>query len=244
MGEEVFSPDGTMVWNGKEWIPRVTVQRTNPTIQDSVIMGDIKTEVVHNTHTAVHNTILHDSERVIRSHLNTMVDILFEGRLQDSKAIFERAKQIDYDLANQLHNGEYYPKLVHALHKHAESYCIPMVINYRYNKRNGPVTSYNRQFVNNWNIGLGKIRTIMNWNPDYVPTLMLHAEMIKSSLLSNFQKGIQSESIYNKVLQLEPDNKLAKHGLDEILRERERKKKITIGVSVSVLVLFVLQMIF
>ncbi|MDG1555624.1 MAG: hypothetical protein P8R00_05180, partial [Candidatus Poseidoniaceae archaeon] len=85
---EVLSPDGTMVWNGLEWIPRTTVQNLNPTITDSVVMGDIKTEVVHNTHTAVHNTILHDSERVIRSHLNTMVDILLEGRIQDSKGIF------------------------------------------------------------------------------------------------------------------------------------------------------------
>jgi hypothetical protein len=241
--EEVLSPDGTMVWNGQEWIPRITVQNLNPTITDSVVMGDIKTEVVHNTHTAVHNTILHDSERVIRSHLNTMIDILLEGRIQDSKGIFERAKQIDYDLANKLHNGEYYPKFVHALHKHAESYCVPMVINYRFSKRHEPVVTYNQRFNNHWYVGLRKIQTVMNWDSNYVPTMMLHAEMINSSQLSSFQKGVQAEVIYLKVLGLEPNNKLAKHALDEILRERERRKKITIGISVSLLVLFLLQVI-
>jgi len=240
---EVLSPDGTMVWNGQEWVQRTTIQSTSPTITDSVVMGDIKTEVVHNTHTAVHNTILHDSERVIRSHLNTMIDILFEGRIQDSKGIFERAKQIDYDLANRLHNGEYYPKFVHALHKHAESYCIPMVINYRFSKRNETVITYNQRFSNHWNVGIGKIRTVMNWDSNYVPTMMLHAEMINSSQLSTFQKGIQAESIYRRVLEIEPENALAKHALDLILEDRERRKKITIGISVSLLVLVILQMI-
>jgi hypothetical protein len=73
--------------------------------------------------------------------------------------------------------------------------------------------------------------------------MMLHAEMINSSQLSSFQKGVQAEVIYLKVLGLEPNNKLAKHALDEILRERERRKKITIGISVSLLVLFLLQVI-
>jgi hypothetical protein len=213
-------------------------------IQDSVVMGDVRTEVTHkhqhNHSTSIHNTVTQDSEKMIRSHISTMVDALSEGRLADAKTIFERAKQIDYDLANELHNGEYYPFLVNALFRDAENYCNSMVLNYRFHKKNETIHSYSLNFNSFCAIGINKIQTVLQWNPKHIPTLILNAELIRVSTLSNRQKNIQSEKIYNSILLIEPNHQLARYSLNRIIKIRKIKNSMISGGILFVLILLIL----
>ena len=243
MAEIILSPDGTMSWVRGEWVPYVPEMEAN-IIQDSVVMGDVRTEVTHkhqhNHSTSIHNTVTQDSEKMIRSHISTMVDALSEGRLADAKTIFERAKQIDYDLANELHNGEYYPFLVNALFRDAENYCNSMVLNYRFHKKNETIHSYSLNFNSFCAIGINKIQTVLQWNPKHIPTLILNAELIRVSTLSNRQKNIQSEKIYNSVLLIEPNHQLALYSLDRIIKIRKIKNSIISGGILFILILLIL----
>ena len=56
MSNPVISPDGKMQWDGIQWIPYNPNQNI---IQNSVVMGDIKTEINYqqNISTTVNNTI-------------------------------------------------------------------------------------------------------------------------------------------------------------------------------------------
>ena len=52
MTDSVLSPDGKIILSGSEWIPIPTQSNTN--VQDSVVMGDINTQIensVHNNYT-------------------------------------------------------------------------------------------------------------------------------------------------------------------------------------------------
>jgi len=243
MAERILSPDGSMLWIGGEWVPYVPEIETH-TIQDSVVMGDVRTEVTHKHHhnhsTSVHNTVVQDSEKLIRSHISTMVDAMSEGRLADAKTIFERAKQIDYDLANRLHNGEYYPFLVDALFRDAENYCNSMVLNYRFNRRNETIHTYTLNFNRFCVIGVNKIQTALQWNSKHIPTIMLNAEIIRVSNLSNRQKSLQSEKIYNSVLLIEPNHQLARYSLNRIIKIRKIKNSIISGGVLFILILLIL----
>ena len=72
MSTPVISPDGKMQWDGTQWIP--LNQKTN-IIQDSVVMGDLKTEINYqqNFSTTVNN-ISTDNDLLIRNHLKSMLD--------------------------------------------------------------------------------------------------------------------------------------------------------------------------
>ena len=222
MEERVLSPDGKMQWTGQEWI-LLPPQAPTTTFQDTVVMGDVKTEIVHqHTHSStIHNTVVQDSEKMIRSHLNTMIDALTEGRAQDAKDIFERAKQIDYDLANKLHYGEYMPALVNAFYRHAEQYCVTYVLNYNFDRRRESINIYSQNLNNSYNIGIQKIQAVLQWNPNYTPCLLLNVRMIVKSNLSNKQKLKQAAQIYKYILSYEPQNEMAQSELDKILRKQK-----------------------
>ncbi|MBT5391014.1 MAG: hypothetical protein HOL22_01565 [Euryarchaeota archaeon] len=217
-----MSPDGEMYWAGQEWVP-LPSQTPTTTFQDTVVMGDVKTEIIHqHSHSStINNTVVQDSEKMIRSHLNTMIDALSEGRTQDAKDIFERAKQIDYELANHLHNGEYMPALVNGFFRHVEHYCLTHVINYRFDRRRESINIYSQNLNNFYNIGIQKIQGVLRWNPNYTPCLMLNVEMIKKSNLSNKQKLIQIAKIYQYILSFEPQNEMLQIELGRILHKQK-----------------------
>ena len=222
MGERILSPDGEMYWAGQEWVP-LPSQTPTTTFQDTVVMGDVKTEIIHqHSHSStINNTVVQDSEKMIRSHLNTMIDALSEGRTQDAKDIFERAKQIDYELANHLHNGEYMPALVDGFFRHVEHYCLTHVINYRFDRRRESINIYSQNLNNFYTIGIQKIQGVLRWNPNYTPCLMLNVEMIKKSNLSNKQKLIQIAKIYQYILSFEPQNEMLQIELGRILHKQK-----------------------
>ncbi|MBT6640641.1 MAG: hypothetical protein HOB47_03535 [Euryarchaeota archaeon] len=222
MEERILSPDGEMYWAGQEWVP-LPSQTPTTTFQDTVVMGDVKTEIIHqHSHSStINNTVVQDSEKMIRSHLNTMIDALSEGRTQDAKDIFERAKQIDYELANHLHNGEYMPALVNGFFRHVEHYCLTHVINYRFDRRRESINIYSQNLNNFYNIGIQKIQGVLRWNPNYTPCLMLNVEMIKKSNLSNKQKLIQIAKIYQYILSFEPQNEMLQIELGRILHKQK-----------------------
>lgn len=222
MEERILSPDGEMYWAGQEWVP-LPSQTPTTTFQDTVVMGDVKTEIIHqHSHSStINNTVVQDSEKMIRSHLNTMIDALSEGRTQDAKDIFERAKQIDYELANHLHNGEYIPALVNGFFRHVEHYCLTHVINYRFDRRRESINIYSQNLNNFYNIGIQKIQGVLRWNPNYTPCLMLNVEMIKKSNLSNKQKLIQIAKIYQYILSFEPQNEMLQIELGRILHKQK-----------------------
>jgi hypothetical protein len=250
MPEKVLSPDGSMMWTGTDWIP-APPENQGHSIQDSVVMGDIKTEVRHehsHSHsTTVHNTVVHDMEKMVRSHLNTMVDAMAEGRLTDSKNIFERAKQIDYDLAISLHDGEYHPRIVNALCSDAENYCYSMVLNYNFVKRRETLVIYNQKFGNFYRTGIDKIRYVLQWDSDHVRTLLLLAEMMMKhnkfgilpspSLLKKFK---DAEGVYQHVLRIEPMNQFALQGIERIEKARNIMRISTIVIGGFVFVLLIL----
>jgi hypothetical protein len=66
---------------------------------------------------------------------------------------------------------------------------------------------------------------------------MLNAEIIRKGNFSNSQKNI--EKIYNSVLLIEPNHKLARYKLERIIRNRKIKNSIIAG---SVLFIFILLM--
>jgi hypothetical protein len=225
-----MSPDGSMMWTGTDWIP-APPENQGHSIQDSVVMGDIKTEVRHehsHSHsTTVHNTVVHDMEKMVRSHLNTMVDAMAEGRLADSKNIFERAKQIDYELAIKLHDGEYHPRIVNALCSDAENYCYSMVLNYNFVKRRETLVVYNQKFGNFYKTGIEKVQYVLQWDSDHVRTLLLLAAMVMKQIkfkilpsLSHWKKYKDAENVYQHVLRLKPMNQSALQGIVKIERAR------------------------
>ena len=85
--------------------------------------------------------------------------------------------------------------------------------------------------------GISKIQTILQWDPRHISTLMLNAEIIRKGNFSNSQKNI--EKIYNSVLLIEPNHKLARYKLERIIRNRKIKNSIIAG---SVLFIFILLM--
>ena len=222
MEERILSPDGKMHWTGQEWIS-LPPQVPTTTFQDTVVMGDVKTEIIHqHSHSStINNTVVQDSEKMIRSHLNTMIDALTEGRTEDAKAIFEHAKQIDYELANHLHNGEYMPALVDGFYRHVEQYCLAHVINYKFDRRRESINLYSQNLNNFYNIAIQKIQGVLRWNPNYTPCLLLNVELIKKSNLSNKQKLIQAAQIYRYILSFEPQYEMVQIELDKILRKQK-----------------------
>ena len=58
-------------------------------------MGGISTEVKYET--TVNKTIINDNETTIISHMKSMIETMNSGNIQEGFAIYNRAKQIDFD---------------------------------------------------------------------------------------------------------------------------------------------------
>lgn len=237
MAEPILSPDGLMELKDGKWVHRNATIIEGHRVQDSVIMGDINTNVTHNHSTSVHNTVIQDSERLIRSHLNTMIDALVEERDQDAKKIFESAKQIDYDFAIKLHNEEYVDKIVEALYLSANNFCRSF-LGYKYTRAETRA-AYLYRFNYNWRIGYNKLNRVLRWNPIHLPTLFFITEMYnKSHGITGKYRDEQLIKIYNKILLIDPRNTLAQHSLDRIMRYKKRNTLIKIILFVTVIPFF------
>lgn len=242
MAEPILSPDGLMELKDGKWVHRNATIIEGHRVQDSVIMGDINTNVTHNHSTSVHNTVIQDSERLIRSHLNTMIDALVEERDQDAKKIFESAKQIDYDFAIKLHNEEYVDKIVEALYLSAKNYCSATLADLY--KRNETKAAYIYRFNHNWRIGYNKLNRVLSWNPIHLPTLFLIAEMYTKGTIGGAYMNEQLIKTYKKILSIDPRNTLAQRNLDRIMRYKKRNTLIRIILFVTVIPFYILFALF
>ncbi len=229
MAEPILSPDGLMELTDGKWVNRDATIIEGHRVQDSVIMGDINTNVTHNHSTSVHNTVIQDSERLIRSHLNTMVDALVEDRDQDAKKIFESAKQIDYDFAIKLHNEEYVDKIVGVLYISAKNYCLSTLADSYTRTETRAV--YLHRFNHNWRIGFNKLDRVLRWNPIHLPTLFLITDMYNKSTFGGGYRNEQLIKIYNKILLIDPRNTLAQNSLDRIIWKKKRNTVIKISYA-------------
>ncbi len=234
MSQPILSPDGSMMWDGSKWVP-VDTNSGPHIISDSVVMGDIRTEVTHEHNTTVHNTVVQDSEKMVRSHLNTMIDAMVEGRLNEAKNIYERSKQIDYDLAINLHDGEYHPRIVNALFQNAHAFCNSMILNYKWKRQLETLPVYQAKFAQNYNQGVQKLDYILKWNTRHIPTLLLYARIIYSNTsgLGFWKRLAEVEKVYKMILKFEFNHEAA-IGLAKIQKER-KAKMIVLAIGAGVI---------
>ena len=101
MSDPVISPDGELIWDGNDWVPLPS--QLNSNVQDSVVMGDVNNKVEN----SIHNSFSQDTEKMVRNHLNLIAEKMRLGQFKQSQEIYEKAKQIDYDFAIELYEGEF-----------------------------------------------------------------------------------------------------------------------------------------
>ena len=107
MSEPVMSPDGKHMWTGSEWIPAPPdSNNVSVSLQDSVVTGDINTEI--NYATTINKNIINDNETTIRSHMKSMLEKIKSGNSTQAFEIYERAKQIDFELAKEIYEKEFF----------------------------------------------------------------------------------------------------------------------------------------
>ena len=95
------------------------------------------------------------------------------------------------------------------------------------------------QNINNYCMfGIGKIKTVLQWDPRHIPALMLNAEILGKGNFSNSQENI--ERIYNSVLLIDPNHKLARYKLERIIRNRKIKNSIITGGVLFILILLMM----
>lgn len=187
MSEPILSPDGKMMWSGKDWIP-LPIQ-SNTSIQDSVVMGDINTQIEH----SVHNTYTQDTEKMVRNHLHIVAEKMEQGHFVESDAVYQKAKEIDYQLATKLYNGEFCQSFVVALWNELASHDQL------------DLTSIT-----------DRLTRILEFDENHILSLLLLAEtsLDPINVIGTKHERIQvAEIAYQKVLSLEPDNKEALHGI-------------------------------
>ena len=193
MGDQIVSPDGKSVWNGSEWVP-IQNPSAGSSIHDSVIMGDVTTQIDN----SVHNTYTQDNEKMVRSHLFVVAEKMRQGQFIQADEVFDKAKQIDYELAYDLYEGEFIPIFVEALWEELSGNQVLDII-----------TIANR------------ISRILDFDENHVPSLIMLAE---TSLWHGNNSATRKEKFrtakfaYAKVLQVEPDNQVALKGMAKVKR--------------------------
>jgi len=219
MTDSVLSPDGKMIWSGSEWIPIPTQSNTN--VQDSVVMGDINTQIEN----SVHNNYTQDTDKLVRNHLHIATEKMEQGLFLQADEMYERSKQIDYQLATELYNGEFRDKYVIALWNELASHAQMSVRNIA-----------------------DRLFRILSFDEDHIPSLMLLAE---TSLEPQNDVGLRSERLqtaemaYQRVLLIEPDNKEALTGLRRVESlMRIAGSSLRIGVFLIVLLIVAFYSIF
>ena len=214
MSDPVISPDGKSMWTGNEWIP-LPPTSSNTNIQDSVIMGDLNTQIDH----SVHNTFAQDTEKMVRNHLHIVADKMESSQFVEADEMYEKAKQIDYHLAENLYNEEFIPIFVEALWRELQSHHTMAT-----------------------NIIGDRISRILNFDENHIPSLLLLAEtsLSRVNMASRVEKLKTAEYAYIKVLSIEPNNIQATKGIRTIKRMRRTDLlfallgfSLVVGVAIS-----------
>jgi len=194
MSDPILSPDGKMMWNGLDWVPLPTQSVT--TVQDSVVMGDITTQIEH----SVHNTYSQDTEKLVRNHLHIVAEKMSQGLFVQSNEMYEKAKQIDYQLATELYNGEFSEIFVRALW---EELCSHDMVDF---------------------ILIGnKISNILKFDENHIETLLLLGEISLNPLNnigSDTERVETAENAYIRVLNSDPVNGDAIEGLRKVEKSK------------------------
>ena len=195
MSEPILSPDGKMMWDGSDWI-QIPVQSTT-NIQDSVVMGDINTKIEH----SVHNTYSQDTEKMVRNHLHITADKMASSQFDEADAMFEKAKQIDYHLANKLYNEEFAPIFVDSLWSELSALNV-------WNHSNLDIK-----------LVVDRINRIHKIDMNHLPSLLMSAELLRlrpNNSMNRYTRLKEARKIYNRILSLDPENIDAKKGITAI----------------------------
>lgn len=214
MSEPILSPDGKMMWDGSDWIPIPVHSSTN--VQDSVVMGDINTKIEH----SVHNTYTQDTGKMVKSHLYLVAENMANGKFDEADTMFEKAKQIDYHLANKLYEEEFAPIFVDSLWSE--------------------LSALNVWQYSNLDIELvvDRINRIHKIDINHIPSLVMSAELFRlrpNSSMNRYTRLNEALKIYNRILSLDPENVDAKKGITAIKSMRRFEGFFILFVVVLVL---------
>ena len=210
MSTPVISPDGKMQWDGTQWIP---LNPNTNIIQDSVVMGDLKTEINYqqNFSTTVNN-ISTDNNLLIRSHLKSMLDKIRGNRIEEGFMLLENAKLIDYDLAEKMFRDDFLPHVIQALYQHTSKFCHQFVINFRASTNSRTRSFELNQFSQNYNNAVSKINWILELDPKHIPSLFLLIQVVNrnSKDFTFFKRHKELIRIAQKIITLDNSNLEAK----------------------------------
>ena len=193
MTDRILSPDGQMMWDGTDWIP-LPASTTN--VHDSVVMGNINTQIDQ----SVHNIYSQDTEKMVRNHLHIVAEKMEQGHFVESDAVYQKAKEIDYQLATKLYNGEFGKTIVVALWNELASHDQMDLFS---------ITD--------------RLTRILEFDENHILSLLLLAEtsLDPINVIGTKQERVQvAEISYQKILSLEPDNEVAIRGLEKIRKIR------------------------
>ena len=203
MSNPIISPNGKMQWVNDEWIPYNPNQNI---IQDSVIMGDIKTEVKYEQNfTTTVNNISHDNELTIRSHLKSMLDQFRSNKTEEGFVILERAKQIDYDLAVDIYNNEFMPHVIESLYQNASNFSYQFVIDLHVSTNSSTRNSEMYRLIQNYNIAVSKINQVLKLDPNHIQSLFILAKLVErnTKTWAFFARHKEIKRITTKILSLD-----------------------------------------
>ena len=128
-------------------------------------MGGISTEVKYET--TVNKTIINDNETTIISHMKSMIETMNSGNIQEGFAIYNRAKQIDFDLAVKLYNSEYIHIVVEILYQHGSIFNSAMMFKISSNVN---LRRCIKLIQKQGNSAVAKINHIFELDPNHIPS--------------------------------------------------------------------------
>ena len=199
-------------------------------VSDSVIMGGISTEVKYET--TVNKTIINDNETTIISHMKSMIETMNSGNIQEGFAIYNRAKQIDFDLAVKLYNSEYIHIVVEILYQHAVNFCNSVMM-FKISSNVNLRQVHTNQYKTQYNSAVAKINHILELDPNHIPSYFLLGTMIQKNKVdfTYKTKHLSLINLYKLILSKDPDNLKARRLLEESNRAiKNRNMSIVIGV--------------
>ena len=243
MSEPVMSPDGKHMWTGKEWItaPPGSSNNASVSLQDSVVTGDINTEI--NYATTINKNIINDNETTIRSHMKSMIENIKSGNSAQAFEIYERAKQIDFELAKGIYEKEFYDNIVSLLYNNAFNFCESVIhtkLTAHKDSNQGQVQII--RYRENYNVAVNLINDLINLSPNYLPSYFLMIKMVQSNGI-DFNKVARLNAInvvYEKILKIDSKNHEARVSLERNKRLIAKKDNTFLLFSMVMVLIVIL----
>ena len=243
MSEPVMSPDGKHMWTGNEWIPAPPGGSNNVSVslQDSVVTGDINTEI--NYATTINKNIINDNETTIRSHMKSMIENVKSGNSAQAFEIYERAKQIDFELAKGIYEKEFYDNIVSLLYNNAFNFCESVIhtkLTAHKDSNRGQVQII--RYRENYNVAVNLINDLINLSPNYLPSYFLMIKMVQSNGI-DFNKVARLNAInvvYEKILKIDSKNHEARVSLERNKRLIAKKDNTFLLFSMVMVLIVIL----